>query len=179
MVSSGKSPQHKEIHHRALKYFQRPSVGNCIALGAFIAVILQSSSHLENAPSISSPNPRNATRPLLLNTSQIVSALNSYPLLRHRAFSQSASASAEQLKRLVSHSCRMRSMMGWSGIGSGFATCRGTDERGKGSARGGNIFSYAVRKWSKVCSVCGRDASVRPKGWPLSFSAERGHAAVG
>jgi len=66
----------------------------------------------ENAPSASSPRPRNAILPLLLSTSQTVSALSSYPLLRQRALSQSASASAEQLNRRVSHSCRMRSTMG-------------------------------------------------------------------
>lgn len=70
-------------------------------------------------------------------------------------------------------------MMGWSGSGSGFAACSGTELSGKGSARGGKMFSYAVRKWRSVCSVCGRDASVRPNGWPLSLRADRGHAAVG
>lgn len=41
------------------------------------------------------------------------------------------------------------------------------------------MFSYAVRKWRSVCSVCGREASVMPKGWPLSLRADSGHAAVG
>lgn len=135
--------------------------------------------HREKAPSASSPSPRKAIRPLLLNTSQIVSADNSYPLFLHRALSQSASASAEQLNRLVSHSCKIKSIIGLSGSGSGNGSCNGTLESGRGSARGGNVASYAVRKCRRMCSVCGREASVSPKGWPLSFKAERGHAAVG
>jgi hypothetical protein len=35
---------------------------------------------------------------------------------------------------------------------------------GSGSARGGKVASYAVRKWSSVFSVCGGEARVRPKG---------------
>jgi len=102
--------------------------------------------HRENASSASSPSPLNATLPLPLNTSHTVSGLSTYPDFLHLAFSQSAKASAEQLNRLVSHSCKIRSTIGRSGRSSSFGDCSGTEESGRGRARGGNVASYAVRK---------------------------------
>lgn len=139
------------------------------------ALLLPSTLRLNSSsPSI----PRNAIRPFPRNTSHTISALTSYPLFFQRRFSQLVNASALHPHRRSSHARRMTSTMPASMPGS-IVDCKGTEERGRGSARGGNVASYAVRKCRSLCSVWGGDVRVRPKGWPLSLRADSGHAAVG